>query len=56
MKGRIHAVLRALTERANTMLKTTYRALRRVSLCPGRVGTITAAALVLLNQEHCRTI
>jgi hypothetical protein len=30
-------------------------ALRRVSLCPWRIGAITAAALVLLHHEHDRT-
>ena len=28
---------------------------RRVSLCPWRIGAITAAALVLLHIEHDRT-
>jgi hypothetical protein len=36
-------------------LKTTFRALRRVSLCPWRIGAITAAALVLLHHQHGRT-
>ncbi len=53
--NRIHAALRALAERANSLLKTTFKALRRVSLCPWRIGAITAAALVLLHQEHGRT-
>jgi hypothetical protein len=29
--------------------------LRRVTLCPWRIGAITAAALVLLHIEHDRT-
>ena len=41
--------------RGNSLLKTTFKALRRVSLCPRRIGVITAAALVLLHQEHGRT-
>jgi hypothetical protein len=53
--NRIHAALRALAERANSLLKTTFKALRRVSLYPWRIGAITAAALVLLHQEHGRT-
>jgi hypothetical protein len=31
------------------------KALRRVSLCPWRIGAITAAARVLLDHEHGRT-
>ncbi|RZU76780.1 IS4 family transposase [Micromonospora kangleipakensis] len=50
----IHAHLRSQAERANSLLKTTFKALRRVSLCPWRIGAITAAALVLLHQEHGR--
>jgi hypothetical protein len=51
----LHAATRALAERGNSLLKTTFKALRRVSLCPWRIGAITAAALVLLHQEHDRT-
>jgi hypothetical protein len=50
----LHAATRALAERANSLLKATFNALRRVSLCPWRIGTITAAALVLLHREHNR--
>ena len=39
----------------NSLLKTTFKALRRVSLCPWQIGAITAAALVLLHIEHDRT-
>jgi hypothetical protein len=42
----LHAATRALAERGNSLLKTTFKALRRVSLCPWRIGAITAAALV----------
>jgi hypothetical protein len=51
----IHAHLRSQAERANSLLKTTFKALRRVSLCPWRIGAIVAAALVLLHQEHGHT-
>jgi hypothetical protein len=51
----LHAATRALAERGNALLKTTFKALRRVSLCPWRIGAITAAALVLLHHEHDRT-
>jgi hypothetical protein len=51
----LHAAIRAPAERGNSLLKTTFKALRRVSLCPWRIGAITAAALVLLHHEHGRT-
>jgi DDE superfamily endonuclease len=51
----LHAAIRALAERGNALLKTTFKALRRVSLCPWRIGAITAAALVLLHREYGRT-
>ena len=44
-----------LAERGNSLLKTTFKALRRVSLCPWRSGALTAAALVLLHTEYDRT-
>jgi hypothetical protein len=43
--------LRAPAERANALLKSTWRALRRVTLDPWRIGAITAAALVLLQLQ-----
>jgi hypothetical protein len=51
----LHAAIRAPVERGNSLLKTTFKALRRVSLCPWRIGAITAAALVLLRHQHDRT-
>jgi hypothetical protein len=51
----LHAATRAPAERGNSLLKTTFKALRRVSLCPWRIGAITTAALVLLHHEHGRT-
>ncbi len=51
----LHAATRALAERGNSLLKTTFKALRRVTVCPWRIGAITAAALVLLHHEHGRT-
>jgi hypothetical protein len=51
----IHGALRCLGERANSLLKTTYKALRRYRGCPWRLGDIAAAALVLLHHEHSRT-
>jgi hypothetical protein len=51
----LHAATRALAERGNSLLKNTFKALRRVSLCPWRIGAITAAALVLLHHMYDRT-
>lgn len=51
----LHSAVRAVAERGNALLKTTFAALRRVTLCPWRIGAITAAALVLLHFEHDRT-
>jgi hypothetical protein len=51
----LHAATRAPAERGNALLKTTFKALRRVSLCPWRIGAITAAALVLLHHMHDRS-
>lgn len=51
----LHSATRAVAERGNSLLKTTFKALRRISLCPWRIGAITAAALVLLHTEHNRT-
>jgi hypothetical protein len=51
----LHAATRAPAERGNSLLKPTFKALRRVSLCPWRIGAITAAALVLLHHMHDRT-
>jgi hypothetical protein len=50
-----HGALRCLGERANSLLKTTFKALRRIRMCPWRIGDVTAAALVLLHHEHNRT-
>ena len=43
--------LRAPTERGNALLGH-WRALDRVTLCPQRIGAITAAALVLTSLQR----
>lgn len=48
--------IHGVCERANSLLKTTFKALRRVSLDPSRITQIAAAALVLLQLEYDRTI
>jgi hypothetical protein len=37
------------------LLKTTFEALRNISLRPWKIGIIVAAALVILHIEHDRT-
>jgi hypothetical protein len=51
----VHGALRCLGERANSLLKTTFKALRRYRGCPWRIGRVAAAALVLLHHENNRT-
>ena len=51
----LHAATRAEAERGNSPLKTTFKALRRVSRCPWRIGAITAAAPVLLHHQNDHT-
>lgn len=51
----LHSATRTPAERGNALLKTTFKAIRRISLCSWRIGASTAAALVLLHQEHDRT-
>jgi hypothetical protein len=51
----VHGALRCLGERANSLLKTTYKVLRHYRGCPWRLGRIVAAALVLLHHENHRT-
>jgi hypothetical protein len=53
--NKAHNGLRAIGERANALLKMTFKALRNISLDPWRIGAIAAAALVLLHIDHVRT-
>jgi hypothetical protein len=50
-----HNSIRAVGERGNSLLKTTFKALRHVSLDPWRIGNIVAVALVILHLDHART-
>jgi hypothetical protein len=36
-----------VVERSNSLLKTTFKALRQICVCAWRIGAITKAALVL---------
>lgn len=53
--NKTHNAKRAIGERGNSLLKTTFKALRNISLCPWKIGTIVAAALVILHTDHDRT-
>jgi hypothetical protein len=53
--NKAHNGIRAIAERGNALLKTTFKALRNVSLDPWRIGRIVAAALVILHFDHART-
>ncbi|WP_405181034.1 IS5/IS1182 family transposase [Nocardia sp. NBC_01377] len=53
--NKAHNQVRAVGERGNALLKW-FKALRRVSLCPCRIGAIAAAALVLLHLQHGRSV
>ena len=44
--------LRAPGERGIALLKTRWKALNRIRLCPRRIGAIVAAALVLTTAER----
>lgn len=48
----LHTRTRCLGERAAATLKTRWKALHRITLCPYRIGDITQAALVLTHYEH----
>ncbi|WP_329296219.1 HARBI1 family protein [Streptomyces sp. NBC_01455] len=47
--------IHGVAERANALLKVTFKALRRVSLDPAAITRIARAALLLLQIEHGRT-
>jgi hypothetical protein len=53
--NKAHNSVRAIGERGNSLLKMTFKALRNVSLDPGRIGRIVAAALMILHLDHART-
>jgi len=53
--NRAHNRKRGPGERGNSLLKTTFKALRNVSINPWDIGDVVRAALVLLHIEHGRT-
>jgi DDE superfamily endonuclease len=44
--------VRAIGERANAELKGRWRCVRRIRLCPNRIGQIVAAAIVLSTLQR----
>ena len=50
--NRLLTAVRALGERANAELKGRWRCLRRIHLCPRRIGAIVAAAIVLSTLQR----
>lgn len=51
-RNKLISSLRASAERGNAILKSGWKALRRITLCPWRIGTIVAAALVLSTMQR----
>lgn len=51
-RNELISALRAPAERGNALLKQTWKALRHVTLDPGRITEIAAAALVLLHLQR----
>ena len=51
-RNTVISALRAPAERANALLKRTWKTLERVTLDPNRIGQIAAAALVLLHLQR----
>ncbi|EYT92083.1 hypothetical protein ThrDRAFT_02328, partial [Frankia casuarinae] len=47
--------LRAVGERANALLKGTFRLLHNITIDPWKIGLVVKAALVILHTEHRRT-
>jgi DDE superfamily endonuclease len=50
----LHSAVRAIGERAHSILKTTWAALQRVTLCSRRIGDMLAAAIVLSQWQRGR--
>ena len=51
-RNQLIGCLRAQGERGIALLKTRWKALHRIRLCPQRIGAIVAAALVLTTAER----
>ncbi|WP_442788442.1 transposase family protein [Dactylosporangium sp. NBC_01737] len=53
--NKVHNGLRDIGERGNSLLKTTFKALRNVSPCDRNIDKIVRAVLVVLHVEYGRT-
>jgi hypothetical protein len=53
--NRVHNSLRAVGERANALLKVTFRLLRNITIDPWKIGLVAKASLVILHTEYRRT-
>jgi len=51
----VHNSLRAVGERANALLKVTFRLLRNITIDPWKIGLVAKASLVILHTEYRRT-
>ncbi len=51
-RNQLLGCLRAQGERGIALLKTRWKALNRIRLCPQRIGAVTKAALVLTRAER----
>jgi hypothetical protein len=51
-RNQLIGCLRASGERGIALLKTRWKALRRIRLCPQRIGAVVAAAIVLTTLER----
>lgn len=51
-RNELISCLRAPAERGNALLKMRWKALRRIRLCPWRIGAIAKAALALTTAER----
>jgi hypothetical protein len=47
--------LRAVGERANALLKVTFRLRRKVTIDPWQIGLAAKASIVILHTEYQRT-
>lgn len=46
--------LRTPAERANALLRSTFKALRCITICPWRIGHIVTAPLAILTMHRGR--
>lgn len=52
----LHSAIRAVAERGNAILKSTFKVLDKIHMSPSKITVIIAAALMLLHVEHARSV